>query len=85
MVFLTNFLLKAGVLQQDRVSDLMDKVNHFKPFQSKSFSSKSNTVDNCLDFLYGIYGHNDKLGNMVKVSSRMSDIKQGHLKIWTEH
>ena len=67
MVFLTNFLLKAGVLEQDRVSDLMDRVNHFEPFQSKSFSSKSNTVDNCLDFLYGIYGHNNKRGNLVKV------------------
>ena len=73
MVNLTNFLLKAGVLEQDRVSDLMDRVNHFKPFQSKS-SSKSNTVDICLDFLYGIYAHNDKRGTLVKVSLRMSDI-----------
>ena len=74
LVFLTNFMLKAGVLQQDLVSDLMERVNNFRPFQSKSFSSKSNTVDNCLEFLYDIYGHNDKRGNLVKVSSRMSDI-----------
>ena len=55
LVFLLNFVVKSGVIDQELISDLMRKANDFGPFRNQII-----TVDYCFEFLCSIYGHNWK-------------------------